>query len=132
LRDAGIEPDASLLAETSFDRAGGYEAMRALLSRAQPPTAVLVDNNIAGTGAYRALVESGTKIGTEVSLIVYDGVPPDVAFPHTVTAVVQRTGQSTGHIIAELVMDAINDRTGCTHRLVQPSVEPGDTDGPPV
>ncbi|WOD15563.1 hypothetical protein [Paraburkholderia kirstenboschensis] len=66
------------------------------------------------------------------SLIVYDGLPPDVAFPHTVTAVVQRTGQSTGHIIAELVMDAINDRTGWTHRLVQPSVEPGDTDGPPV
>jgi LacI family transcriptional regulator len=132
LRDAGIEPDASLVVETSFDRTGGHEAMRALLSRAHPPTAVLVDNNIAGTGAYRALVENGTKVGTEVSLIVYDGVPPDVAFPHTVTAVVQRTGQSTGHIIAELVMDAINDRKSCTHRLVQPSVETGDTDGPPV
>ncbi|WP_341316750.1 substrate-binding domain-containing protein [Paraburkholderia sp. IMGN_8] len=131
LRAANIEPEASLIVECSFDRTGGYEATRALLNRADPPSAVLIDNNIAGTGAFRAIADSGKKIGTDISLIVYDGVPADVAFPYTVTSVVQPTGHASGKTIAELIVGAIADRAHCEHRLAQPSIEPGDTDGPP-
>lgn len=129
LREADIEPEVSLMIETSFDRSGGYEAMRSLLNLAEPPSAVLVDNNIAGAGAFRAISDSGKKLGTDISLIVYDGVPPDVAFPYTVTAVAQPTGQSSGKIIAELIMDEISGTGRCQHRLAQPCIEPGDTDG---
>jgi LacI family transcriptional regulator len=129
LREADIQPEASLMIESSFDRKGGYDAMRALLDLADPPSAVLVDNNIAGAGAFRAIGDSGRKPGTDISLIVYDGVPPDVAFPYTVTAVSQPTGHSSGKIIAELMMDEIADRGRCQHHLAQPCIEPGDTDG---
>jgi len=129
LREAGIQPGASLMIESSFDRKGGYDAMRALLELADPPSAVLVDNNIAGAGALRAIGDSGRKPGTDISLIVYDGVPPDVAFPYTVTAVAQPTGHLSGKIIAGLIMDEIADRGRCQHHLAQPCIEPGDTDG---
>ncbi|CAB3810531.1 substrate-binding domain-containing protein [Paraburkholderia fynbosensis] len=130
LREAGIEPEAQLLIECSFDRTGGYDAMRALLNLDEPPTAVLVDNNIAGTGAFRAIGDSGRNVRTDLSLIVYDGLPPDVSFPHTVTAVVQPTGHSSGETMAELILGAISGREHCAHRLVAPCIEPGDTDGP--
>jgi len=130
LQEAGIQPEASLMIECPFNRTGGYEAARALLELAEPPTALVVDNNLAGAGACRAIIESGKQLGTEISLIVYDGVPPDVASSHTVTSVVQPTGESSGRVIAELILATIAGKEP-EPRLAQPRIEPGDTDGPP-
>lgn len=132
LHEADIQADARLIVECAFDRTGGYEAMRTLLKLADPPSAVLVDNNITGAGAFRAIVQSGKEVGRDISLIVYDGVPRDITFPHSVTAVAQPTGLSSGKIIAELIMEAISDRRRCSHRLAMPCIEPGDTDGRPL
>ncbi len=130
LHESSIQPEPSLMIECPFDREGGYQAMRALLDLADPPSAVLVDNNIAGTGAFRASVDSGRKLGADLSLIVYDGVAPDVALPHTVTAVVQPTGQASGKAIAGLILGAISGSAPDAHQLALPRIEPGDTDGP--
>jgi LacI family transcriptional regulator len=130
LRDAGLAPLPELMVECAFGRAGGRDAATALLNLADPPTAVLVDNNLAGAGAFRAIIDSGRKPGRDVSLIVYDGVPSDVSHPYAVTAVMQPTGHASGRAIAELMLDAIKDRDRCAHRLALPRIEPGDTDGP--
>jgi LacI family transcriptional regulator len=130
LQDAGIAPLPELMIECSFDSAGGHAAATALLKLAESPSAVLVDNNLAGAGAFRAIVDSGHKLGSDVSLIVYDGVPSEVSHPYTVTAVTQPTGHASGKAMAELVLDAISDRERCAHRLALPRIEPGDTDGP--
>ncbi|BCG04279.1 LacI family transcriptional regulator (plasmid) [Paraburkholderia sp. PGU19] len=130
LQDAGVAPLPELMIECSFDSAGGHDAATTLLNLAEPPSAVLVDNNLAGVGAFHAIVDSGRRLGSDVSLIVYDGVPPDVSHAYTVTAVVQPTGHASGKAIAELVLDAIRDRDRCAHRLALPHIETGDTDGP--
>ncbi|MBP0592975.1 substrate-binding domain-containing protein [Paraburkholderia sp. LEh10] len=132
LRNAGIAPLAELMIECSFDSAGGHNAATMLLSLTEPPSAVLVDNNLAGAGAFRAIVDSGRKLGSDVSLIVYDGVPSEVSHPYAVTAVTQPTGHASGTAIAELVLNAIRDRDRCAHRLALPRIEPGDTDGPRI
>ncbi|MCA8017445.1 substrate-binding domain-containing protein [Burkholderia metallica] len=129
LREAGIEPDPALLVECPLTQDGGLQAARALLARAERPTALLVDNNIAGSGAFRALVDSRLRLGHDVSLIVYDGVPPDLAHPHRVTAVVQPTGHASGRALAELMLKRLDDGTR-GHRLEAPVIEAGDTDGP--
>ncbi|WP_175910014.1 substrate-binding domain-containing protein [Burkholderia metallica] len=129
LREAGIEPDPALLVECPLTHDGGLQAARALLTRAERPTALLVDNNIAGSGAFRALVDSGLRLGHDVSLIVYDGVPLDLAHPHRVTAVVQPTGHASGRALAELMLKRLDDGTRA-HRLEAPVIEAGDTDGP--
>ncbi|HDR8949748.1 LacI family DNA-binding transcriptional regulator [Burkholderia vietnamiensis] len=130
LREAGIEPDPAWQIECAFTRDGGREGVDALLAASAPPTALLVDNNIAGCGAFRALVERGLRLGHDMSLIVYDGVPPDVALPHRVTAVVQPTGHTTGRALAELMLGLLADGVH-GQRLEHPVVEIGDTDGPP-
>lgn len=130
LRDTGLAPSPELMVECTFDGAGGHDAASALLKLADPPTALLVDNNLAGAGAFRAIVDSGRRLGRDVSLIVYDGVPSDVSHPYTVTAVTQPTGHASGRAIAELMLSAIGDKDRCAHRLALPRIEPGDTDGP--
>lgn len=128
LREAGIEPAPQWLVESALTRDGGYSAVQTLLGLAEAPTAILVDNNIVGAGAFRALVESGRRLGEDMSLIVYDGVPHDVAGSHRVTAVVQPTGHSTGRSLAELMLRQIDEGV-CEQRLEAPRIEAGDTDG---
>ncbi|WP_175907076.1 substrate-binding domain-containing protein [Burkholderia sp. BCC1640] len=129
LREAGIEPDPALLVECPFTRDGGQQGAQALLAQAERTTALLVDNNISGGGAFRALVDSGLRLGRDMSLIVYDGVPPEVAYPHRVTAVVQPTGHATGRALADLMLGLLADGVR-GHRLEMPIIEAGDTDGP--
>lgn len=129
MREAGLAPDPALLVECAFTREGGLQAAQALLARRDRPTALLVDNNIAGAGAFRALVDSGLRVGQDVSLIVYDGVPPDIAGRYRVTAVVQPTGRTTGRSLAELMLRSIGEGAR-TQQLEAPLIEVGDTDGP--
>ncbi|KAA8765977.1 substrate-binding domain-containing protein [Burkholderia pseudomallei] len=130
LREAGIEPDAALIVECAFTRDGGYGAAQTLLALERAPSAIVVDNNIAGAGVFRAIVERGRRFVRDVSLIVYDGVSPDVSFPHHASAVLQPTGHASGRAIAELMLGAIANPGDAAHRLVSPVIEPGDTDGP--
>ncbi|WP_333990301.1 substrate-binding domain-containing protein [Burkholderia orbicola] len=129
LREAGIDADPALLVECPFTPDGGQQAARALLALAEPPTALLVDNNIAGSGAFRVLVDNGLRLGADLSLIVYDGVPADIAHPYRVTAVVQPTGHASGRALADLMLRLLDDGV-CDQRLEAPAIEAGDTDGP--
>ncbi len=132
LRAAGIEPDPELILEAPLTRVGGYEAARRLLALKEPPTALLVDNNVAGVGALRALGDSGWKPGNGLSLIVYDGIPGDIPLTYKVTEVCQPTGQESGRALADLVADVLAGKPIAElHVLRAPRIEPGDTDGPP-
>ena len=132
LRAAGIEPEPELMIERPVSRVGGYEALGELLAMKEPPTALLVDNNVCGVGAARALGDYGWKPGSGMSLIVYDGVPAEIPLTYKVTAVMQPTGESTGHTIADLVVDVLAGKPLAElHELGEPRIEVGDSDGPP-
>lgn len=133
LRAAGMAPDPALMCETPLSRKDGYEAMRRLLALDPRPTAVLVDNNLSGIGALRALTDAGLIPGRDVSLIIYDGISSDIPLPYRVTAVTQPTGDSSGRAIARLVVDVLAGKPlDSLQQLGQPEIEPGDTDGPPA
>ena len=132
LREAGIEPDPELMIEAPINRIGGYEAVGSLLAMERPPTALLVDNNVAGVGALRALGDKGWKPGQDMSLIVYDGIPSEIPLTCKVTAVIQPTGESSGHALADLVVEVLAGKPLAElHRLGEPCLAIGDTDGPP-
>ncbi|NMG75940.1 substrate-binding domain-containing protein [Aromatoleum diolicum] len=132
LRAAGIEPDPELILEASLDRIGGYQAVGKLLALKEPPTALLVDNNVAGVGALRALGDSGWKPGKGMSLIVYDGIPTEIPLTYKVTGVIQPTGESSGRAIADLVVGVLAGKPlPELHKLGEPCIALGDTDGPP-
>ncbi|WP_018991008.1 substrate-binding domain-containing protein [Aromatoleum toluclasticum] len=132
LRDAGIEPDPELILEAPLNRIGGYEAVGKLLAMKKPPTALLVDNNVAGVGALRALGDNGWKSGSGLSLIVYDGIPTEIPLTYRVTGVVQPTGEQSGRTMADLVLGVLAGKpVADLHMLGQPHIGEGDTDGPP-
>jgi len=131
MRHAGIQLDPALMIEVALNRTGGYEAMRKLLALPDPPSAVLVDNNLSGVGALRGIGDAGKTPGRDISLIVYDGVPADIPLPYRVTSVVQPTGDSSGRTMARLVLDVLAGKPiENLHHLAQARIEAGETDGP--
>lgn len=58
--------------ESDFTEAGGYQAMRQLLSLDTPPTAVFTANNLMTMGALRALGEAKVSIPRDISLVGFD------------------------------------------------------------
>jgi LacI family transcriptional regulator len=129
---AGLTPEPSLMIETALDRAAGRQAMAGLIERPDRPTAVLVDNNLAGVGAIRALADAGLQPGRDLSLIVYGVIPTDILLPYRITSIAHPTGEATGRMIAQLVVAAIEGQPGeALQRLEQPVLKAGDTDAPP-
>ena len=93
---------------------------------------MVVDNNLAGVGAIRALIDAGLQPGRDVSLIVYGVIPADMLLPYRITAIAHPTGEATGQMIARLVGGAIEGQPSETlQRLEQPVLKDGDTDAPP-
>jgi len=129
---AGLAEHGEWVAPSAMSRRGGFEAMRHLLALAKPPTAVIVDNNLAGIGAVRAVLDAGVTLGREISVIVYDGVPEDNLLPSpAITSIDQPTPHRAGEMLAGL-MQKMQQRVPLEELQVlwHPSITPGDSDGP--
>jgi LacI family transcriptional regulator len=71
---AGIPYDENLVTEGDFLEAGGYRAMRQLLARKVPMTAVFTANDQMAAGVFKALREAGLGIPDDISVVGYDDV----------------------------------------------------------
>ncbi|WP_394791316.1 substrate-binding domain-containing protein [Rhodoferax sp.] len=134
LRAASVALKPQAVQRNALERRSGYAAMQNLLALplAQRPTAVLVDNNLAGIGALHAVMHSGLVLGRDLSVIVYDGLGSDSVVRIAVTAVMQPTPQATGVALAEMTLARIRDEPiKSLQKLCMPELEIGDTDGPP-
>jgi LacI family transcriptional regulator len=92
LQGAGIAADPRHLIAGALDRRSGYQATQDLLACSPRPSAIIVDNHLAGVGAVRALLDAGIRIGQDISVIVWGSIedslvgsnvttiePPDLA-----------------------------------------------------
>ncbi len=128
---AGIEVEDGLIVESPVSRTSGYRAMEQLLALDAAPTALLVDNNLSGIGALRALGTHGLQPRRDLSVIVYDGVPTDIPLPYTVTAVQQPTAEQSGRTMARQILAILAGKpVDEVRHLGQPVIEVGETDGP--
>jgi LacI family transcriptional regulator len=111
MAEAGLPVAPEYLVLGSLDRRGGYAAGQRLLALPQRPTAILVDNNLGGVGVVRALLQAGVAIGTEISVIVNDGVPPDtLLIGQQVAAIAQPTAYESGSTMAEMLLALIEGK----------------------
>ncbi len=129
LREFGLPvlPESSLAA--GLDRRAGYAVGQQLLTLAPRPTAVVVHNNLTGVGLIRALLDAGVAVGPELSVLVYDGVPPDTLLQGLqVAAILQPTPFESGRIIGEMLLALIQGRPPAErHVLRQPVFVGGDS-----
>lgn len=132
LRAAGIETNPVWLVDNALDRRAGYLAMQQILSCSPRPTAVLVDNHLAGAGALLALRDAGIAIGCEMSVIAW-GSMEDVLIGRKPTAIEQPNLRRAGAKIADMML-ALLDETPPSRlqELWRPAFIPGDTAGPPA
>ncbi len=103
MQDAGITVDPACLKDNSNDRRGGYSAMQQLLASGAPPSAVIVDNHMAGVGAVRALLDAGQRIGRDMSLIVWGKMEDSIA-GYNVTTIEQPNPDLAGKKMVEMLL----------------------------
>ena len=86
---------------------GGYSAVCELLSLSQPPTAILIANNLMTLGGLQAIHESGLEIPVDVSLVGFDDMDWASSLRPALTCVAQ-PAYEMGSIAATLLLERIH------------------------
>ncbi|MDH7485874.1 MAG: LacI family DNA-binding transcriptional regulator [Anaerolineae bacterium] len=108
LERAGIPFDASFIEYGDWSYQSGYEAMRRLLQKAPPITALFAQNDRMAIGAMRALSEAGRRIPDDMAVIGYDDIPA-AAYCHPSLTTIRQPMQQVGEIATRLLIELIND-----------------------
>jgi len=87
LQDAGIEVDESLVAGEAFSMESGENAGRALLDRAERPTAIFAVNDDTAIGVMAVAHALGLRVPEDLSVVGYNDIPVVSRLPVPLTTV---------------------------------------------
>ena len=113
LIEAGIEPDAALVYQCPDNEVGkthievGFEGAQTLMSKANPPDAIMTSTDIMAVGAIKYLNSAGYRIPEDVSVIGFDNIALSTVVEPNLTTIAQPT-QKIGEMAAELLLAKIN------------------------
>lgn len=111
MRQAGIEPDESLVEEAStFSIEDGARAFATLMARAKDVTAVFAANDLMAIGAYDVAADLGLQVGRDISIVGYNDIPFAGRFDPPLTTVRLPT-YDMGVRAAEEILSEIDGRT---------------------
>jgi LacI family transcriptional regulator len=103
--------------------------MQQLLACSPRPTAVIVDNHLAGVGAVRALLDAGVRIGEDISLIVW-GSTADTLSDINITTIDQPNARAAGAKMADMLQALIDGANAADLQVLwQPELTAGATVG---
>lgn len=109
-RHHGLTINPSLVAQLEGDSPSpqlGYKATKALLSSAEPFTALFAFNDISAMGAIRALRESGLRVPEDVSVVGFDDIQ-SAAYQNPGLTTVRQPLREMGRTAAEILLRRIN------------------------
>lgn len=89
LREAGREPDWSLVANGDWSGESGAQAMAELLARRPDLDAVFVSDDFAAVGAVHTARQAGRVVGGDLGIVGFDGQPESAYFSPPLTSVYQ-------------------------------------------
>ena len=109
LNERNVSVDESLIVESDFTEAGGYLAMKQLLSA--KPDAVFAASDIMAIGAMRAAREAGVRIPADIAFIGFDDLPiatlSDVKLT-TVRQPVLQFGSKAVEVLIDMIENGID------------------------
>ncbi len=108
LEEHGLPIDHRLVVYGSYRAEGGQEALRALLSLPDPPTAVFSTNNLMTLGALRELRRRGVKVPEELAIVGFDELEWAELVEPPLTVVSQRPHE-IGHRAIGLLLERLRD-----------------------
>lgn len=117
---AGIGEDPALIRSGALRTEDGARETRWLLSLDRPPTAVVFAVDHAALGLYRACAELGLAVGSDLSVISYDGVPDGAYVSPPLSSFAVDT-RAAGQRLAELLIARIRGAAPETLRETAPA-----------
>ena len=90
-----------------FTEAGGYEAMRELLTLDPRPTAVWAANDLMAMGALLACREAGVRVPDDIALAGFDDIPA-ARLVHPPLTTLNQHAHATGRRTAELLLSRLD------------------------
>jgi LacI family transcriptional regulator len=102
--------------EGGFDATSGWVAMRTLLARGEPFTAVFVASDVVAFGALRALREAARRVPADVSVAGFDDIPLARHFDPPLTTV-HLPARALGEAAGRALVDRLEGLPG-TQRLL--------------
>lgn len=104
-----------------FNEASGYSMAREVLQRDSPPTAIFAANNFVAYGAVRALREFGLRIPEDISVAVFDDLPPGWVMDPFFTVVSQPAYEIGTEAATLLFKRLLGEASGEPHSIILPS-----------
>jgi LacI family transcriptional regulator len=89
LREAGLPVDDRLVGHGEFDQETSRRVTTALLSSAEPPTALFAANDISALGVLAAAADLGVRVPDDLSVVGFDNVPESVMASPPLTTIEQ-------------------------------------------
>ncbi|WP_420585607.1 LacI family DNA-binding transcriptional regulator [Ruegeria sp.] len=132
LKAENLPLDPDLIRDGARTRNEGAAQARALMALDQPPTAIVFATDLAALGFYSLAEDLGLEIGSDVSVIAYDGIPESrYARPALTTFAVD--SRKAGQQLASLLIRQIRGEAPAELReLAEATLIEGDSDGPPT
>jgi LacI family transcriptional regulator len=106
LREACPDGGCGQIIFGEFNEASGYLMTRQVLEAGPRPTAIFAANNFIAFGAMRALREAGLRIPEDISMVVFDDLPPGWVLDPFLT-VVSQPAYEIGTRAAQLLLDRL-------------------------
>lgn len=104
---ANLPIDHQLVQEGDFSEKSGQVAANVLLERAQPPTAIVCNNDRMAFGAMRAVQAHGLVVGKDVSVIGFDDLPT-ARYTHPPLTTISQPIHEIGSALFNLLVRYIN------------------------
>jgi LacI family transcriptional regulator len=109
LESAGITMDPELIVHgENWLHGSGFEAMKELLRRKRPFTALFAQNDRMARGAIGALGKAGRRVPQDVSIVGYDDIP-EAEFSDPPLTTIRQPMQEVGKAAARLLIQMIED-----------------------
>jgi len=113
LVECGIEPDGDIVYQCPNDEVGkthqeiGYEGAQALMSKDNPPDAIMTIVDIMAVGAIQYLKQAGYKVPKDVGVVGFDNLGLSTIIEPNLTTIAQPT-ERIGEEAAKILIAKIN------------------------
>jgi len=120
LQDQGLPVIPELIREGDFMQPMGYTCAHALLSLAQPPTAIFVSSDLMAFGVMEAARDRSLQIPRDISIVGFDDIP-QADHVHPPLTTVRQPLEEMGRVAARLLLSYIENPDRPIERVELPT-----------
>jgi LacI family transcriptional regulator len=116
----GVPSDGRLIVEGDFTQPRAIEAARALLDRAERPTAIFASNDVSAFGVLQVAREKNVRVPEDLSVVGFDDIPQAAESRPPLTTVRQPL-EEMGRVAARMLLAAMHASEPLSERVELPT-----------